>query len=92
MIPPGSTVAPMLDASPWALYGVMPPIGIVHDSGAPGIERAAGPSRLDDVSMFHPHSPMFWFGVIAAATFGLVAVSSTVRVGPFRAGAALGKP
>lgn len=38
-----------------------------------------------------PASPLFWFGVLAAITLGLAAVSTSVRVGPVKAGVQLGK-
>ncbi len=37
-----------------------------------------------------PTNPLFWFGVIAAATFGLMAVSTSVRVGKATASVSLG--
>lgn len=39
---------------------------------------------------WHPSNPLFWFGVIAAATFGLMAVSTTVRVGKATGTVAIG--
>ncbi len=40
---------------------------------------------------WHPDNPLFWFGVIAATTFGLAAFSTNVRVGNARAGVSVGK-
>lgn len=36
-------------------------------------------------------NPLFWFGILGAATFGLMAFSTTVRVGPATASVGLGK-
>lgn len=47
-----------------------------------GAEAAAQP--------WNPENPLFWFGVLAAATFGLMAVSTTVRVGGAKASVSLG--
>jgi hypothetical protein len=41
---------------------------------------------------FNPENPLFWFGAIAAVTFGLAAFSTNVRVGSARAGVSLGDP
>lgn len=49
---------------------------------AQGAEAAAQP--------WNPDNPLFWFGVLAAATFGLMAVSTTVRVGGAKASVSLG--
>jgi hypothetical protein len=38
-----------------------------------------------------PANPLFWFGALAALTFGLAAVSTTVRVGGAKASVSLGK-
>jgi hypothetical protein len=40
---------------------------------------------------WHPDNPMFWVGVLLAATFGLVGASTSIRVGPFKASAGAGK-
>ncbi len=38
----------------------------------------------------HPDNPLFWFGLIGAATFGLMAFSTSVRVGKATASVAVG--
>jgi hypothetical protein len=50
-----------------------------------GVVSATG-SSLDANSdkPWHPDSPLFWFGMLAAVTFGLIGASTTVRLGPFR--------
>ncbi|MFL6144532.1 MAG: hypothetical protein ACJ72N_22050 [Labedaea sp.] len=60
-------------------------------STTPGIARAAGPAPHDQSPPWSPDSPLFWFGVVAALTFGLVAVSTSIRVGPARVSGSLGK-
>jgi hypothetical protein len=63
---------------------------------APGIARSSGPaSGVGQEPPWSVHNPLFWFGVLAAATFGLIAGSTSigVRVGPAAAaaGVSLGK-
>jgi hypothetical protein len=50
----------------------------------PGLAAAAA------AKPWSPDSPLFWFGAIAALTFGLMAVSTSVRVGPAKASLNLG--
>lgn len=40
---------------------------------------------------WNPSNPLFWFGGLALLTFGLMAVSTSVRVGPAKASVSLGK-
>jgi hypothetical protein len=42
-------------------------------------------------NLMHPGNPMIAFGVIAAIAFGLMAFSTTVRVGKTRAGIQIGE-
>lgn len=42
--------------------------------------------------LLSPHNPLFAFGVIAAVTFGLMAFSTSVRVGNSSASLNLGDP
>jgi hypothetical protein len=86
-----------LDYSSWtprALLGLNPgavPPG-AQTTITPGIARSAGPGILADTSKpWHPDSPMFWFGVLLATTFGLIGASTSLRVGPFKAAASAGK-
>lgn len=70
-----------------------------------GLNAAAamsgGPSELSSVSApssagarmespFHPDNPLVIFGVIAAATFGLMAFATSVRVGGTTASLSIG--
>lgn len=54
----------------------------------PGV---AGPSPKADTSPLSPQSPLFWAGVLVAASVGLMAYSTAVRVGPVSASLNLGK-
>jgi len=68
---------------------------------APGARATATPSELhsvptaaaDDpaVGILHPHNPLMAFGVIAAVAFGLMAFSTSVRVGRTAASVQIGK-
>lgn len=42
-------------------------------------------------SLVDPRNPIMWFGVILAVTVGAAGVAGSVRLGPAKAGAALGK-
>ncbi len=48
-----------------------------------GAAKAASP--------LNPENPLFWFGAIGAVTFGLMAFSTSVRVGKTTASLNLGK-
>lgn len=50
---------------------------------------AAGAAKA--ASPLSPENPLFWFGVLGAATFGLMAFSTSVRVGKATASVAVGK-
>jgi hypothetical protein len=57
--------------------------------------HAIGGPSLDDLRVsnwYHPESPLFWVGVIAAVTFGLAAVSTSgsIKLGPLHASASAG--
>lgn len=80
---------------PFHIYGVKPP-GAAN--GAPvepmaTLGQSAGPALLerDERRPWHPDSPLFWFGVLAATTLGLIGASTSVRVGPFKAAVAAGE-
>lgn len=78
--------------TPYRMTGLKPVApDHAHTSTAPGIARSAGPGLADDARPWHPDSPMFWFGVLLAATFGFAAASTSLRLGPFRASAGVGK-
>lgn len=49
------------------------------------------PAAVAEGQPWNPASPLFWLGAIAAVTFGLMAVSTSVRVGPARVSVSAGK-
>lgn len=57
------------------------------------LATAVTPDEGGDASgkPWSPSSPLFWFGAIAAVTFGLMAVSTSVRVGSVKASVSAGK-
>lgn len=66
-------------------------------AGAPTVTRdnvaaaqAAGPSLSSKAPPWSPESPLFWFGVVAAVSVGLMGYSTTVRVGSAKAGVQIG--
>jgi lauroyl/myristoyl acyltransferase len=59
----------------------------------PGIARSTGPAAATQgsTSLVSLRNPLTWFGIFAAATFGLIGFSSTARVGKARGKVSLGK-
>lgn len=85
-----SSTSPWVVPSPRAKYGL--PSNAPATSVDSPLASAAGPSPSNAAPPWHADSPLFWFGAIAAATFGLLAVSTSVRVGPAKAAVSLGNP
>lgn len=55
------------------------------------IRAMAAPGPADhDGDLLHPHNPLLAFAVIAATAFGLMAFSTSVRVGRTKAGITIG--
>lgn len=78
--------------SPQAITGLLPGMAPATQAGAiPSIGRSAGPTSIGDSPPWHPDNPLFWFAGLAAVTIGLIAVNTSVRVGPFKASAGAGK-
>lgn len=79
----------LLGAKPAGMLGGHAPAvstlgtGLVSGSDSPAEGQWAKP--------WHPDSPMFWFGTLLAVTFGLIGVSTSVRVGPFKGALSAGK-
>jgi hypothetical protein len=81
---------------------VFAPAGVAKyglDTAGP---RSAAPSELHAMNapaeadaktggLLSIHNPLTWFAVLAAVTLGLAGVSTSVRVGPAKAGVAVGK-
>ncbi|MBM7510040.1 hypothetical protein JOE61_003854 [Nocardioides salarius] len=55
------------------------------------LANVAGPHPGTSASPLSPQSPLFWFGIVAAASVGLMAYSTSVRVGPISASVGVGK-
>lgn len=72
--------------SPYTLYGVNP--GPASNAVETTPEQAAPLARR---GLLDPSNPLFWFGVVLAATFGLAAVTGSVRLGPAQVSAKVGK-
>lgn len=47
-------------------------------------------ASASDGSLMHPHNPLVAFGILAAVVFGMMAVSTTVRVGKQSASVSIG--
>jgi hypothetical protein len=84
---------------PWSAYSQ---VGLVADQTSPavtspgsipGIGRATGPAASVSVnsSLLSLDNPLTWFGLILAATFGLVGFSSSARIGKARGSISLNK-
>jgi hypothetical protein len=58
------------------------------------LRAVASPAEgtANEMKPWHPSNPLFWIAALGAVTFGLMAVSTTVRVGPGKASVSLGKP
>jgi hypothetical protein len=55
------------------------------------LSTAGGPAQGGAAGILDPRQPLLWFGVIAAASVGLMAYSTAVRVGPLSASLSVGK-
>lgn len=77
---------------PYNLLGAKP-AAMVPSGTTPSPIAAVTGSLLDrgDGKPWHPDNGLFWFGVIAATTLGLIGASTSLRVGPFRAAVSGGK-
>lgn len=83
----------MAGLSAAAKYG-MPTLtgGVTQLPVAPAASNGAITSTAAGVGkMLHPDSPEFWIIGIGAVMLGLIAVSTSVRVGPFKVSGAAGK-
>lgn len=88
------------------LSGIADPFSTYANTGFAGTGHAAapldvppaltstaglGPHDLSAKALLSLRNPLTIFGLFAAVTFGLIAVSSSVRVGKARASASIGK-
>lgn len=78
--------------NPYRATGLKPsapsPSNVAH---MPGVARSAGPGVDDQPKPWQPDSPLFWFAALAAVTVGLIAASTSFRVGPVKVSASAGK-
>lgn len=90
--PRGYVVQDWAHTGPAALLGTRPPETVPGTGGGLGSLTAATASLNDaGAKPWHPDSPLFWFGGLLAVTLGLIGASTSIRVGPFRAGVNAGK-
>jgi hypothetical protein len=71
-----------------ALTGLSP---VESNYVAHGPTQQIGHGDHDSAGLFHPDNPLFWFGVVLAASFGLIGVSGSVKLGRAKASAGIGK-
>jgi len=74
--------------TPFAGYPSMP-APVLQTAGEQPAAAATSPAGSWP-SMLNPGNPLFWFGVLAATTLGLMAVSGNVRLGRTKVSAAIG--
>lgn len=75
------------------ILGIKPAAATAAGAGlGGGLVASAGPELAEGRSdkPWHPDSPLFWFGVLAAVTLGLIGASTQIRVGPFKAAVSAG--
>jgi hypothetical protein len=58
---------------------------------SPGVATIAGPSSSDGSTWYSPDHPLFVFGVLLAAAFGLIGFAGAGRVGPAKVAGSIGK-
>ena len=83
-------------ATTWAPTSYGAKYGLTDGPSSPAtseLHAVATPSAGSAVAAqpWNPENPLFWFGALAAVTFGLAAFSTNVRVGSISAGLSAGK-
>lgn len=86
------------DANPFAdtafsaskLYGIAGQ-GATYGVAAPIQHMASDDYDIGWRTLLDPHNPIFWFGVVLACTLGAVGVAGSVKLGPAKLTAAVGK-
>lgn len=70
---------------PYHMLGAKPAEALPSTPGHSPLSAATA-SQLDrhGNKPWHPDSPLFWFGILAATTLGLIGASTSVRLGPFK--------
>lgn len=86
----------MAAATAWTPATVGARYGLNRSNTGPVTELTSIPTptqgAADEANPWHPDNPLFWFAGLAALTFGLMAFSTTVRVGGARASVSVGNP
>lgn len=80
---------------PYNLLGVKPASMLNPHATVWGGNLQAATTSLRDAGSgkpWNPDNPLFWFGGLLLVTFGLIGAATSVRVGPFKAAVAAGKP
>jgi hypothetical protein len=77
--------------STYRLTGLAPVESNYHGGAASSLEAGALAVPDGFKGLLHPDNPLFWFGLVLGATFGLVGVSGSARVFKGKASASLGK-
>ena len=71
-------------------YGLAPGGPVTSAPSEQHADSTPGQGSAAAAQPWNPANPLFWFAGIAAVTFGLMAVSTSVRVGKTTASVALG--
>lgn len=81
-------------------FQAMDPFAGAYDRYGAGSTYTAAPSAAApeiarggltaNAPVWHPDNPLFWFGAVILAAFGLVGFATEFRAGPARAGLTLG--
>lgn len=79
--------------NPYNLLGVKPAELVSPSDRSPAPLTSATGNALDrnGAKPWHPDNPLFWFGALAAVTFGFIGASTAVRLGPFKAAVKAGQ-
>lgn len=77
-----------LDFTASSIYGAMPQIGS-SQIAAPTEHMGTNDLKGGLRALVDPANPVMWFGVILLATFGLIGVAGSVRLGKAKVSASL---
>jgi hypothetical protein len=78
---------PFSAASLYGTVDVAPSMGVAAPMQPVGVDQSdSGLSWI-----VNPRNPLMWFGVLLLATVGAAGVAGSVRLGPAKAGASIGK-
>jgi len=77
-----------MDFDAASVYGALPQIGsatVAAPTEHMGTNDLQGGLR----ALIDPHNPVMWFGAVVLATFGLIGVAGSVRLGKAKVSASL---